>query len=463
MKEFKGLRVTVMGLGLHGGGLQSALFLARHGADVTVTDLRDEKVLAPSLARLAGFPVSFVLGRHEERLFSDTDLVVKNPGVPKDSPFLATAKSSGIPIETDISLFLSLSSNPIIAVTGSKGKSTVASAIHYCLAARHKGARLGGNITVSPLGFVETLLPEEPVVLELSSWQLADLAGKAVLKPGISVITNIFPDHMNYYHGMDDYIADKKIIYRNQDAADSAVFNNDCPVTASAFADCRAQRYFFSKKPFGDEKRGAWMEGKQGIARIGDNKETLFDTAPLLKGSHNRMNLLCAGLACLLAGLDTGTISERLAGFPGIEHRLEAFLEHKGVIYYNDSAATIPHATIHAIRGCNRPLVLITGGTDKNIDFAPLLDVIGECEKIVLLAGTATNKLTGLLDEAGILFEGPYDELEKAVNRAVSFTSPGTSLLFSPGCASFGMFLNEFDRGRKFKAAVRKILGIKEE
>jgi UDP-N-acetylmuramoylalanine--D-glutamate ligase len=458
--SIKGLRVTVMGLGLHGGGVESALFFVRHGAAVTVTDLHDEKTLAPSLSRLEGLPIRYVLGKHEKSSFADTDLVIKNPGVPKNSPFLTIASESGIPVETDISVFLTLSHSPLIAVTGSKGKSTAASAIHYCLLTKYRGSRLGGNITVSPLSFIEELAPDEPVVLELSSWQLADLSGRKELKPVIAIITNILPDHMNYYKNMDEYINDKKIIYQNQNGHDFSLFNRNCPSTYTSFNDCKAQTYFFSRQPLMEEREGAWIEGKRGIAVINEQRTVLFGEEIALKGEHNRMNLLCAGLACLLFGLDAKEIHTRLSRFPGIEHRLESFLEHHGVLYVNDSAATIPHATVEAIRAFEPPVFLITGGTDKNIDFSPLLDVIGKCEKIILLAGTATDKIIHLLRKAGIAFEGPYDELEQALEQAISLVYPGVSLLFSPGCSSFGMFLNEFDRGKKFKRVVRNRLGV---
>ena len=172
-----GLRVTVMGLGVHGGGLASALFFARRGAEVTVTDLRGPDALAPSIERLAGLPVRYVLGRHDVADFESADLVIKNPAVPTGSPFLAAARDRAVPVETDVSVFLSLARCPVIAVTGTKGKSTTASAIHHGLLRASPRARLGGNITVSPLEFLDDLAPTDPVVLELSSWQLGDLGG----------------------------------------------------------------------------------------------------------------------------------------------------------------------------------------------------------------------------------------------------------------------------------------------
>jgi UDP-N-acetylmuramoylalanine--D-glutamate ligase len=181
--------------------------------------------------------------------------------------------------------------------------------------------------------------------------------------------------------------------------------------------------------------------------------------AAKLPGAHNRMNLLCAALALRLFGVDARTARTALSDFPGVEHRLELFRTWRGVRFYNDSAATIPHATVQAVKALPGPVVLITGGTDKNIDFGPLAEVAGLPSAIVLLAGTGSEKIRAILDASGVSYEGPYPALAEAVARAVEKAEAargdrGATVLFSPGCTSFGMFLNEFDRGRKFKETV---------
>lgn len=223
------MKITVMGLGLHGGGLASALYCARHGAQVTVTDLRSEELLRESVERLAGLPVRFVLGRHDEADFATADLVIKNPAVPPGSPFLQAARARGVAIETDLSIFLSIARNPLVGVTGSKGKSTTAAAIAFGLARVDPRTVLPGNITVSPLACLDELDPRSPVVLELSSWQLGDLRGRGVLAPSISAFTVILPDHLDRYAGMGDYIADKKVLFGEQEQDQKAVFNLDDP------------------------------------------------------------------------------------------------------------------------------------------------------------------------------------------------------------------------------------------
>ena len=466
LHALSGARVTVMGLGIHGGGLASARFFAGRGAHVTVTDLRSQRILAEAMDQLREYDVRYVLERHEEEDFSGADLVIKNPAVAPSSPFLQRAREHGVPVETDLSVFFALARNPILAVTGSKGKSTTASAIAFVLSRVHPGTRLGGNITVSPLSFLDELSPDAPVVLELSSWQLGDLTGRGILKPAVSAVTVILPDHLDKYAGMADYVKDKKAIFLEQDPGQKAVFNLDDPWQRAFPGETRAAPFFFSAGKLPVALNGAWLAGEAGVARLapGTEAEEIL-TSSLLPGMHNRENLLCAGLALRLYGVPASTVRGCLAQFPGVEHRLELFLTWKGVRIYNDSAATIPHATAAAVRAVPGPLVLLAGGTDKNIDFSPLHDVAHVPRTIVLLAGTGTDKIRVLLDEAHVSYDGPYGSLREAVAKALARaeearSASGASLLFSPGCTSFGMFLNEFDRGRRFKEIAAALTAV---
>jgi UDP-N-acetylmuramoylalanine--D-glutamate ligase len=453
------MRVTVMGLGLNGGGLASAQYFSRRGARVTVTDLGTKETLQGSIDRLSGLPVTYVLGRHEERDFTETDLVIKNPAVSPSSPFLQAARGRGVRIETDLSVFLSVAVGPIIAVTGSKGKSTTASAIHFGLSRIFPDARLGGNITVSPLSFLEELSPKDPVVLELSSWQLGDLAGRGLLKPAISAFTVILPDHLDKYPGMAEYIADKKAIFREQGPESKAVFNLDDPWQKGFSAETGARSFFYSNAPLPEGVYGGWLEDGTGKIRLrpgaGEAKAVLRETA--IPGLHNRMNLLCAAVVLSLYGIKSEAVRKALSEFPGVEHRLEMFHTYKGARIYNDSAATIPEATVQAVKTLDTPIVLITGGTDKNIDFSPLSEIAGKPETIILLAGSGTDKIRAVLDRGGAAYQGPFTDLTPAVKAALSRARDGLSVLFSPGCTSFGMFKNEFDRGDKFKRCVLEL------
>ena len=274
--DYKGMKVLIMGLGLHGGGLESARFLLKRGAELTVTDLRDEKTLSPSIEqleaahkdRVGGASIRYVLGKHEIDDFKNADMVIKNPGVPPDSSFLKTARR----IETDLSLFLNdfdRNSIRLSAVTGSKGKSSTASALHWVL--KHSGKRsfLGGNITVSPLSFLDDLKKGDDVVLELSSWQLGDLKGRQkadgtpLLKPKAVIITPIMPDHLDRYGTMEAYIADKRVINQGQDTSDITVAADD-DWGRSFLAESKAQPLVYSRSPLPEGVSGGWVEKPDG-------------------------------------------------------------------------------------------------------------------------------------------------------------------------------------------------------
>jgi UDP-N-acetylmuramoylalanine--D-glutamate ligase len=457
-EDLRGLKATVMGLGLHGGGLASARFLAENGAIVTVTDMKDEVALAAGITALEGLPIRYVLGRHELSDFAAADIVIKNPAVRPDSPYLLAAKA----IETDVSLFLRLSVSPVIAVTGSKGKSTVSSAIHHILSSSGLSSFLGGNITVSPLSFIDRCVPDSPVVLELSSWQLADMRGLGVLRPRIAVLTSIMPDHMNRYSSMDEYVADKRLIYADQLPPSYTICNSDDPWGISFAAETRGKVLWYSGEYSG--LPGAWLESgtlhRGYYSAVGDHlsAEQILPSDLMLPGYHQRKNMLAAALASRAYGLLASTVSSSISSFPGVEHRLELFAKKDGVSWYNDSAATIPQAVGAALQAFDSPLILITGGTDKNLDFEPVRKAYAKAKSIILLAGTGTEKLKTVLTEDKIPFIGPFDDLNLAVKEAISRAVNGDTVILSPGCASFGMFIHEFDRGRKFKETVLELL-----
>jgi len=491
--DYSGKKVLVMGLGLHGGGLDSARFLLRRGATVTVTDLRDEKTLFPSMYQLDALcremgraPVRYVLGKHEMEDFYKADIVIKNPGVKPDSPFLKAAKQ----IETDISLFLTESKARLFAVTGSKGKSSVSCALNRILdkakqncagGAKPAGrAFLGGNITVSPLTFIDEISENDDVVLELSSWQLGDLKGRRnpdgspLLKPAAAVLTAIMPDHLDRYASMEEYIDDKRNIYRGQDSSCITIAGDD-DWGRSFREESKGFSLVYSRCPLPEKQSGGWLNsGGPALARIFDWRGFSGETEEVVPerlytpGEHQKLNLLSAALAAYALGVKAEDIRTVLSNFRGIEHRLEMFHEANipganekpnRVRFYNDSAATIPQAAAACIEALapQGPLVLVTGGTDKNLDFSIMADAASKAAAVILLAGTGSEKLALLLRENGVEYKGPFDNLDKAVRAALEEAVNGSIVALSPGCASFGMFLNEFDRGRKWKEAVLRL------
>jgi UDP-N-acetylmuramoylalanine--D-glutamate ligase len=369
----------------------------------------------------------------------------------------------------------------ITAVTGSKGKSSTVSALHWALAHSEKsgGAYLGGNITVSPLTFIDDLREHDDVVLELSSWQLGDLRGRLnsdggpLFKPKAAVLTAIMPDHLDRYGSMEAYVADKRVIYQGQGAGDFTVAGDD-EWGRGFLAESKAQPLIYANIPIPVGVSGGWIDGPSGPAlarwydssaqgasaqNAGGKLVELVPAEPLVPGRHQKQNLLAAGLALMGLGLPPENIRESLGRFPGVEHRLERFHQAGGISFYNDSAATIPEAAAAALEalGGDGRLILVTGGTDKNLDFTPLARAVGRTKALVLLAGTGSEKLRALLDKVGLSYRGPFDQLDKAVAAAMEKAVPGDRIALSPGCASFGMFRNEFDRGKKWKEAILEV------
>ena len=437
--NLRGARVVVMGLGLHGGGAAAARYCSRHGAEVTVTDLQDEQTLRPSLDALSGLPLRFVLGTHDTKDFARADLIVKNPAVPRTAPLL----SSGAPIATDISLFFERFPGRAAAITGTKGKSTTASILHHLLRSRFPAARLGGNITVSPLLFVDDIDADTPVVLELSSFQLGDLAMTTTFRDRpprfhAAAITNLMADHQNYYHSMDAYWADKAVIADGMDPDSLLVLaGND-----------EWSRSYHSRTPRRVLRRAELLADSLGPT---------IDRALRVPGAHTRVNALVAASLAKEFALTDADIESALPSFPGVPHRLETVGSLDGVTVVNDSAATIAEAALAAVRSFQNPVHLIAGGSDKQIGLDPFRQIGAAAASIHLLEGTATPRIAAILSDADASYTGPHQSLAVAMDAARNAAHRGDTIILSPGCASFGMFLNEFDRGDQFRALVQSL------
>ena len=453
VEDIKGKKITVMGLGLNGGGEAAVRFFLKKGAYVTVTDMKTEEQLRPTIERLAADSsldtsrLTYRLGEHKIEDFEQADCVIKNPGIKfEGNKYLAAARA----IESDLSIFLRFTNCPIIAVTGSKGKSSTVSAIYYGLTQAGYTAFLGGNITVSPLTFFDEVTSNTPVVIEFSSWQLADLRGRGVLRPHISLITKIVPDHQNWYGDMESYVADKRLIYADQTKGDYSIFDSD---------------------DWGDRFAS---ESKATVLRYGDKASWKIDLEELLvPGIHMRTNAKNAALVMHLMGITDDRIKKILSRWPGIDHRLQYFHSWKNaagttVKFYNDSCATVPEAAAAASQAFGKPVTLMTGGTEKGLELTPLIKTLTapdadtiKVKDIYLLAGTATDKLLPELDKAGVKYHGPFNGLEPLLNEArenlLNENAGEEIFVFSPGATSFGMFSNEFDRGNKYMTAVKEI------
>lgn len=407
-------------MGLLGGGVGTAKFFAKNGAKLLVTDLRTKKELKPSLEKLKGFPIRYVLGRHRKEDFIRADLIIRNPAVPRDSLYLKAAKLRKIPVKTDIQLFFDFCPGEIIGITGTKGKSTTATLIYLFLKTKFPSTVLAGNIGVSPLEVLPRIKKGSKVVLELSSFELEDLKKS----PKIAVITTLFPDHLNRYKNFKEYLDSKKSIFKYQKKNDILVLNRDNPKTRELSSLASSKVYFFS-----DKSRAA-----------------------------------AAVLVAKLLGVGERDIKKVLAGFKGVPGRQELIALKKGVSYINDTTATTPQSAILAVRDFKEKfpgssIILIAGGQDKELSYKELAKEIKKnVEHLILLPGTASNKLNKELNKGLSSFKKSLaPSMRQAVEKAKSLARKRDLVLLSPGAASFNLFKNEFDRGEQFVKAVRDI------
>ncbi|GCE46422.1 UDP-N-acetylmuramoylalanine--D-glutamate ligase [Thermosporothrix hazakensis] len=457
--DLRGKRVLVMGLGLQGSGMAAARYAAQQGAIVRVTDMKSPDILAPSVRALAGLPIEFILGQHREEDFIWADIVIRNPGVPRTSPYLLLAQEHGARIEMEIALFFLNCPGRIIGVTGTRGKTTTSTLLYEIL--RESGARvvLGGNVAgVETLSLLPEITEETLVVLELSSWQLEGLAPHTI-SPAVAVMTNLYPDHLNTYSGMEEYAEAKANIFRYQSEKGIAVFNYENPWTRRFGLEAPGQTWFTSVELGGSFPREVLDEhGKP--SRI---EPFVFTESPLA-GKHNRENVMLATTTARLLGVDDATIARAVRGFRGVAHRLAEVRTVNGVRYINDSTSTTPVAGQVAIEAFREPLVLVAGGNTKHLplDAWPRL-IVERCRDVVLLSGNGTDELLPAIEEEAKKqrkenpVRGVFGDFQQAMETAVSLTKPGDVLLFSPGFTSFGMFQNEFERGDRFVAFVEKL------
>ncbi|OGG59036.1 UDP-N-acetylmuramoylalanine--D-glutamate ligase [Candidatus Kaiserbacteria bacterium RIFCSPHIGHO2_01_FULL_56_24] len=430
---FKNKRVTVLGLGLLGRSVGDAGFLARMGARVTMTDTKSEEELKESVERLKEYPdITFHLGGHHSADFTDANMVIKAAGVRLDSSEIAVARSAGVPVYMSTALFAKFAAEMgvvIIGVTGTRGKSTVAHMIHHVLVSAGKRAHLGGNIRgVSTLAMLPEMRGGDIAVLELDSWQLQGF-GDLAISPHIAVMTNLMPDHLNYYPDMEAYFNDKANIFIHQKEGDHLF------VGASV-----SHRIHDARPPVAARTPMPLRE----------------DWQLKVPGEHNRENAALAACALHALGLSEDEIRSSLESFAGVEGRLQLVRDWKGVKIYNDNNATTPDATIAALQALFtdvKNIILIMGGADKGLDTSKLVKEIRKtCKSVALLKGTGTELVSRELDAE------VYASLEEAVGAALETAIEGDVILFSPAFASFGLFKNEYDRNDQFLLITRKIL-----
>ena len=447
-QNFKGKKITVMGLGILGRGLGYTKFLAECGADLIVTDLKTKEQLATSIEAIKNYelriknkkPIKFVIGEHRLEDFRGRDMILKSAGVPFDSIYIDEAVKNNIPIEMDVSLFIkNAPKTKVVGVTGTRGKSMTTALIYHILKDNIKDHNiyLGGNVRgVATLPLLKKVKEGDILVCELDSWQLQGF-GDSKMSPNFSVFTTFMPDHMNYYkNSMEKYFADKANIYRYQKKGDVLVVSKEM-------------------KKIIKEK----LDSKVVIA----DKDEVSDYKFIVPGVHQRQNLSYAVAIAREFGIPEIKIKKSVKKFEGVEGRLQLLRVYKGIKIYNDNNATTPEAVIAGLKAVSptpgvgeKKVVLICGGSDKKLDLTEFVKSVNKYAGFIsLIPGTGTEVLIKnyklkIKNEIG-------KDLKDVVKKALAQAKKGDVILFSPGFASFGMFNNEYERNDLFVKIIKRL------
>jgi UDP-N-acetylmuramoylalanine--D-glutamate ligase len=444
--DLKNKRVLVVGLGK--SGVASALFLKARGARVTVSDAKPPDQLRDEIPQLLDHGITVETGGHGERTFQGQDLIVVSPGVPVNAAPLVQARALGEPVIGEIELASQFLSGPIVAITGSNGKTTTTTLAGEILTASGLPTLAGGNIGTAAISLVEQATSETVVVLEVSSFQLETIQ---TFRPKVAVILNITPDHLDRHRTFAAYADAKARIFENQQAGDFAIVNADDQASQALAGRTHAQVFRFSRNK--QLEQGAYIDKEHIVFRGLSGMQTVMPISEIpLKGAHNLENVLAAVCVGILMGCKPENIRDAVRNFKAVEHRLEYVASINGVEYYNDSKATNVDATIKALESFPANIHLILGGKDKGSDYTLLNDLLRNRVKRVYTIGAAAEKIESQIKGATEIIRA--ETLEKAVKNAATSTQAGDIVLLAPACASFDQFQNYEHRGRIFKELV---------
>jgi UDP-N-acetylmuramoylalanine--D-glutamate ligase len=441
---------NILVVGLARSGVAAAEFLLSRGARVVVNDAKPESELK-DVSGLRAKGVEIVAGSHPPELFEKPDLIVVSPGVPLALEPFRRAREAGVEIIGEVELAARFMRGRLVGITGSNGKTTTTTLAGELLKGAGLPTQVGGNIGEPLISLVDKSRDDGFTVIELSSFQLEAIER---LRLFVSVIINITPDHLDRYDSMDDYVAAKANIFRNQTSKDYAVLNADDERVSKMDTLTEARTIFFSRRRVLDE--GIFLRGPALFYRAsGVECELVKRDEIMLRGDHNLENVMSAlaiGIAC---GASAESMRAGVRNFKGVEHRLEFVAEINGVKFYNDSKATNVDAAIKCIEAFDGGVNVILGGKDKGGDYSPLAPVArARCSNVILI-GAAADKIAAALQDARPLRRA--STMEEAVNIGLEVGKPGEIVLLAPACASFDMFDNYEHRGRVFKEAVRNL------
>lgn len=447
-EKLSGKRALVIGMGRT--GIASTRVLLDEGAEVTLADTRSAAQLGERLvqAERLGVPLITELGAGAPK----ADFAVVSPGVAPDSPVLRVLRERGTPVISEIELAFSLAKAPIVAVTGTNGKGTTVTIIGEMLKAAGREVVVAGNIGLALVGEVRRVGPEGIIVAEISTFQLEGIVD---FRPRVGVLLNILADHLDRHGSVEEYARLKRRLFENQTESDEAVINHDDSLAMDITRGISSRRRFFSLH---DTDCNAYRAAGALFVKTDTVPRRICAEAEVpLIGEHNVQNVLAASLAASICGVPAAVIAEVIRRFRVPEHTLEFVKEINGVRFINDSKGTNPAATSAALEAMDGPTILIAGGQHKNTDLTLLGRQIAAHVKSLILIGEAAESIREAAESAGLQCAVRCESLEEAVQEAFSRAEPGDTVLMSPACASFDMFADYAERGRRFKEAVHAL------
>ncbi|MGA1046471.1 MAG: UDP-N-acetylmuramoyl-L-alanine--D-glutamate ligase [Minisyncoccia bacterium] len=456
--NLQGKKVMVMGLGLNDGGLGAVKYaLSNQVLELIITDSKTSDILKPTIDKINllpnnNIPIKYILGQQNSEDYTKVDIIIKNPGVPNNSPYLEVARKAGVSITTDVELFFehidSLEKPPtVIGITGTRGKSTTTALIHHILSNFYGKEKvlLGGNIRKSILNLVSDIQQNSYIVLELSSFQLDNIK----YSPHIGVFTSFFADHLDRYNSIDEYFESKTNIVAFQNKADFAILNIDNERISNLATQIKSRLTTYS------------LYNKNANIHIDEESYIIYNDDKIIHikdislfGEHNQYNVMAAIGVANIIGVDKNVLVQSLKSFRGIEGRQQSLGFVNGVEIINDTTSTMPVALKVAMDTFqDKPYILICGGEDKGLDYSELSQHnCNNLKAIVLLPGSASLLIKRYIFKVSIY---EVKTLAEAVSQSFVLAMSGDRIVFSPGATSFGMFLNEFDRGDKFIALIQ--------
>ncbi len=450
--ELKNKRFSILGAAR--SGLAVAALLKEHGASVFVSDKAPADKMQQAVAELERMGVPYELGSNTGRVL-DADVLVLSPGVPSSAPLVRGALEKGVRVVSELEVASWFCEAPMVAVTGTNGKTTTTTLIGEIFADAGRPAIVAGNIGTAFSLEVSKAGEDSVAILEVSSFQLDYIAS---FRPRVSIILNITPDHLDRYeHSFEKYIASKCRIFENQREGDILIYNWDDDVTRREVE--RLAHPGITRLPFSiirPLEAGAWVEAGNLMTTVYGKRSAVIPVMRIgIKGGHNRYNSMAATLAAQAMGVPADTIASTLMSFQGVEHRLEFVRELDGVKYVNDSKATNVDSVWYALQSFDTPIVIMLGGRDKGNEYSRLRDLMKQHVRAVVAIGESADKVVQAFGAEFTVRKAAT--MEEAVNAGTELARPGDVVLLSPACASFDWFENYEHRGRVFKDIVKNL------